>query len=408
MANHEILCTSAARRAAFGYMDHRTWCTKARRVVVKVGTSTLTGGGREPNRSRLSAIAADVAAVHRQGREVVLVSSGAIATGAAHVGLSLPVRGISLRQALAAIGQPILMAAYGRAFAKFGIPIAQVLLTREDVEDRRRYLNARNTLLTLLRRRVLPIVNENDAVATEEIQIGDNDNLSALVASLIDADLLVILSDVDGLYNDDPRRNPKASLIPLVERIDKAIEQLAHKTRSPIGVGGMLTKIQAARIGTESAVAVVIVNGDTSQPVQRVLAGEPLGTLFLPTGRRLASRRRWLAFGATPRGTVIVDPGAVAALHRGKSLLPSGIKEVLGDFQSGDLVVIADLEGREVARGLVNYSKAELERIKGLRTSQIEAFLGYKGHEEAVHRDNMVVHRSLMEERGGGNSARSR
>lgn len=389
-------------------MDHRAWCTRAKRVVVKVGTSTLTGGGREPDRSRLSAIAADIAAVHRQGREMVLVSSGAIVTGAAHLGAPLPARGIPLRQALAAIGQPILMAAYAQAFARFGIPVAQVLLTREDVEDRRRYLNARNTLLTLLKRRVLPIVNENDAVAVEEIQIGDNDNLSALVASLIDADLLVILSDVDGLYSDDPRRNPRASLIPLVERIDDAVEQLARKTRSPMGVGGMLTKIQAARIGTESAVTVVIVNGNAPRPVRRVLAGEPLGTLFLPAARRPASRRRWLAFGVTPRGTVVVDAGAVAALRRGKSLLPSGIQEVLGDFQSGDLVVIADPDGREVARGLVNYSREELERIKGLRTSQIEGVLGYRGHEEAIHRDNMLVQRFPLREMGGESGARPR
>ncbi len=363
----------------------------ARRIVLKVGTSTLTGGGPALDPRRLAAIAEDTAAAVRQGRQVLIVSSGAIVTGAGLLGRTLPVRRLADKQALAAVGQPALLQRYSAALERLGLRAAQVLLTRHDFANRRQYVNARQTLLRLLALGVVPVINENDTVATEEIQIGDNDTLSALVASLVEADLLLILSDVDGLMTSDPRRSGGARLIPVVDRIDAAIVRAARRTPSLQGVGGMATKIEAARIATESGVATVIASGAHRGPLARLLAGEPLGTLFLPAERTPSARRRWLAFGLPVRGAVVIDDGAREALRRGKSLLPPGVLAVEGTFEAGDAVAIRDSRGQELGRGLVNYPSQQLARIAGLRSPQVAAVLGSKIREEVIHRDKLAL-----------------
>jgi glutamate 5-kinase len=359
------------------------------RIVLKVGTTTLTGGGPVVDAGRIAAVADDVAAAVRRGAQVLLVSSGAIVTGAGLLGRRRPRRLID-KQALAALGQPVLMQRYGAAFDRLGLRTAQVLLTRQDFADRRRYVNARRTLEALLDCGAVPVINENDTIATEEIQIGDNDTLSALVASLVGADLLVMLSDVEGLMTADPRRQRGARLIPTVDRIDAEIVRAARRSVTAQGVGGMATKIDAARIATESGVAAVVTGGAVDRPLARLLAGERLGTLFVPSGR-LSGRGRWLAFGLVARGTLVVDDGAGVALRRGKSLLPAGVVRVDGTFDAGEAVTIADGRGQEIARGLVNYSSAHLAQIRGRRSQDIARVLGEKPHDEAVHRDNLVV-----------------
>ncbi len=361
----------------------------ASRIVLKVGTITLTGGGPVVDPDRISAVAEDVAAAVRQDRQVLVVSSGAIVTGAGLLGRRRPRRLVE-KQALSAVGQPVLMQRYSAAFERLGLHAAQILLTRQDFADRRRYVNARHTLLALLADGIVPVINENDTIATDEIQIGDNDTLSALVASLVGADLLVMLSDVEGLMTADPRRQRTARLIPTVERIDAQIVRVARRTVTAQGVGGMATKIDAARIATESGVATIVTGGTVRRPLAGLLAGERHGTLFLPAGR-LSGRGRWLAFGLVARGTVVVDDGAGQALRRGKSLLPAGIVRIDGTFEAGEAVRIADGRGQELARGLVNYSSAHLARIQGRRTSEIARVLGERTHDEVVHRDNLVV-----------------
>ncbi|MGH6961085.1 MAG: glutamate 5-kinase, partial [Dongiaceae bacterium] len=298
-----------------------------RPIVVKVGTTTLCGDDRRPLPGRLSAIVGQLAALHRSGRSLVLVTSGAIATG----GAALAQAGspsLAERQALAAVGQPLLMRDYARRFAKYGIRVAQLLLTADDLAVRRRYLNARNTVVALHRRRIIPIVNENDTVATDEIRIGDNDTLSAQVAILVAADLLCILSDVNGLYTGDPRRDPAARPIPEVTAITPEIERAARRTMSAVGTGGMSTKVAAARLATAAGCTVVVTDGRTPRVLQRVAGGERLGTWFLPAPRAVAGRKRWLVASVRARGRIVVDDGAAQALReRGRSLLPSGISE---------------------------------------------------------------------------------
>jgi glutamate 5-kinase len=363
----------------------------ARRIVLKVGTSILTGGRAVADPRRITAIAKDVAAAVRKGREVLLVSSGAIVTGAGVLGIRAPVRSLSQKQALAAVGQPVLMQRYSQALDHLGLRAGQVLLTRRDFTSRRQYVNARQTLRALLAAGIIPVINENDTVATDEIQIGDNDTLSALVAGLTDADLLVILSDVDGLMTGDPRRSRDARLIPIVPRIDAAIVRAARRTPSSQGVGGMATKVEAARIATASGTATVIMSGVGARPLARLLDGERCGTLFLPVERAPSARRRWLAFGLPVRGMLVIDDGARDALRRGKSLLPAGVVGVEGTFEPGEAVVIRDTRGEEVARGLVNYPSGQIGRIKGVRSAQIADVLGGKTHDEVVHRDNLVL-----------------
>jgi glutamate 5-kinase len=361
-----------------------------RPAVVKVGTTTLCGDTGRPQRARLSAIVAQVAALHRAGRPVVLVTSGAIATGAAEIGrIPAPVS-MAERQALAAIGQPLLMREYSRIFASRGIRVAQVLLTGDDLTVRRRYLNARNTMTALLRRRVVPIVNENDTVATDEIRIGDNDTLSAQVAILVGAELLCILSDVDGVYTADPRRDPSARRIPEVRGITPEVERAARRTESALGTGGMLTKVAAARLATAAGCTVVVTDGKTPRVLERLTRGERLGTWFFPASRAVSGRKRWLVASGRIRGRLMVDDGAARALREGgRSLLPSGITEILGMFGAGDLVAVVGPDGREIARGLAAHGRDTLNSMKGHRSHEIAALAG--GRIEAIHRDDLVL-----------------
>ena len=365
---------------------------RVRRLVVKVGSGLVTAPGAGAVPERIGALAGEIASV-REGRHVVLVTSGAIATGMARLGLGERPRSIPDKQAAAAVGQSALMWQYEAAFGRHGIPVGQVLLTAQDIGDRARYLNAKNTLLALLRFGVLPIVNENDTVAVEEIKVGDNDNLSALVASLIDADLLVLLTDVDGLYTDDPTLNARAKKLDTVDAVTDEIARLARDRADGVSVGGMVTKLQAARKAAAAGVPMVIADGREPGVLRRLLAGEPVGTYFAPKADRLAARKRWIAFAVPPQGRLTVDAGALAALtQRGKSLLPSGVVEVEGDFSSGEVVAVVGGSGhREFARGVVNFDAAELRKIRGVKTKEIEARLGYKSFDEVIHRDNLVI-----------------
>jgi glutamate 5-kinase len=337
-------------------MAARRQLGRVRRLVVKVGTGLITQPRLGPDPDRIAALAGDIAAV-REGREVVLVSSGAIATGMARLALTARPRSIPEKQAAAAVGQSALMWHYEHAFKRHGLPVGQVLLTAHDIADRARYLNARNTLLALLKFGVLPVVNENDTVAVEEIKVGDNDNLSALVASLIDADLLVVLTDVDGLYTSDPAKDPAATKLDAVETITEEIERLVWDGAGAGSVGGMATKLQAAQKAAAAGVPMVIASGRKQGVLARILKGESVGTYFAPKADRLAARKRWIAFAVAPQGRLTVDAGAQQALtEQGKSLLPSGVAKVEGDFAAGEVVaLVADGNGREFARGLVNF-----------------------------------------------------
>jgi glutamate 5-kinase len=365
-----------------------------RRVVAKVGTNVLTAGGDRLDLEVMASLVGQVARLREQGVQVAMVSSGAIAAGRHRLGVKGEARDVPQRQVLAAVGQPDLMYAYQQLFAWHGITIAQTLLSRRDLSDRQGYLNARNTLMALLQLGVVPIVNENDVVAVEEIEgaaIGDNDTLSALVANLVDADLLVILTDTDGLYTADPYLDPQAQLIRRVERIDAEVERLAGASHGP-GRGGMITKVQAARLATASGTHVVIANGHSRDVLVRVVAGEQVGTLFPAAIDRLESRKRWMLSGLSWRGRIVIDEGAVKALRGGKaSLLPAGVVGTAGDFQRGDVVAIVDAQGQQVACGIANYSAQEVEAIKGLRSDRIAELLGYTYGQEVVHRDNLVL-----------------
>ncbi|MFQ5801785.1 MAG: glutamate 5-kinase [Candidatus Methylomirabilales bacterium] len=373
-------------------MKRAELCKGVRRLVIKVGTGVLSRGTPGLHAEAIHGLVKQVATLMAQGMQTVLVSSGAVMAGMERLEREERLRNIPLKQAAAAIGQSALMATYEEAFAPFGIKVAQILLTREDVQDRVRYLNARNTLFTLLGLEVLPIVNENDTVAVEEIKFGDNDILSALVASGINADLLVMLTDQEGLYTADPRSDPGAQLIPVLSSPFSPDAFWAGPSRTLTGIGGMASKVEAARLATASHIPTMVANGLTPDVLLRLLSGESLGTLFLPQAARMRSRKRWLAFATRPRGGVQVDAGAIRALiHEGRSLLPSGIQKTVRSFQVGDVISILGVEGGEFARGLVNYSAEEVERIKGRKSSEIERVLGYKHSDEVIHRDNLVI-----------------
>jgi glutamate 5-kinase len=324
----------------------------------------------------------------------VLVTSGAVGTGRWRLKLSGRPRSIPEKQAAAAVGQGILMHLYERVLAERGLTSAQLLLTRADLGDRQRYVNASNTLGVLLTANppVVPIINENDSVAIEELKFGDNDTLSALVASLVDADMLFILSDVDGLYEADPRVVPAARRLAHVPAITPDIEALAGGSGSDLGTGGMATKVAAAKIATSCGIPLVLMSGRRPEDVLACLAGEPIGTTFAAGPNRLEGRKRWLAFGGQAAGKLTLDTGAIRAVReQGKSLLPAGIRKVAGEFEPGALVALLDGEGREVARGLVNYGSDELVRIRGHHSAEIEGVLGYKHYDEAIHRNNLVI-----------------
>lgn len=373
-------------------MDRTAITKQIRRLVVKVGSSVLSRGTLCVQGEAVQGLAKQIAMVMAQGVQTLLVSSGAVMAGMEKLERMERPRSIPLKQAAAAIGQSVLMSKYEEAFAPFGIKVAQVLLTQEDVRDRVRYLNARNTFFTLLDLGVLPIVNENDTVAVDEIKFGDNDILSALVASLVDGDLLVMLTDQEGLYTADPRADTGAQLIPVLESPFPPGAFWAGPTRTAVGIGGMVSKVEAARLATASHIPALVANGSTPDILPRLLAGESLGTLFLPQAARMGGRKRWLAFATRPQGGIRVDAGAKRALiHQGRSLLPSGVQGTVKAFHAGDVVSILGAEGEEFARGLANYSAEEVERIKGRKSHEIEQVLGYKHSDEVIHRDNLVI-----------------
>jgi glutamate 5-kinase len=362
-----------------------------KRVVLKLGSSVVTTeDGLDITTIR--GLVDDICRYKEEGKEFIIVSSGAIAAGIRRLILKGGARTIPQKQAAAAVGQTRLMTAYEEAFAEHGVKVGQMLLTKDDLAHRRRYLNARNTLITLLSWGVVPIINENDTVMVEEIQVGDNDNLSALVATLADADLLVALTDREGFMDCDPGTNPDACVIPLVEEITPEIKELAWGGTSGVGRGGMASKLEAAAKAGMSGVPTIIAGGKTPNIIPQIMQGNACGTLILPAKERISARKHWMRYNLEPEGTLVVDGGAAnAVVARGKSLLPIGVTEVKGHFEHGAAVSIEDSEGTRVAVGLANYSSDEILRIKGRQTSEIAWILGYSRNDEVVHADNLAV-----------------
>ncbi|NMB41496.1 MAG: glutamate 5-kinase [Firmicutes bacterium] len=363
------------------------------KIVVKVGTRLLTYETGKLNLGIIEKLVRQIADLKNQGKDVILVSSGAIGAGIGRLGLKTKPSSTQEKQALAAVGQGLLIQTYEKLFSEYGHIVAQVLLTWEDFDNRKRYINSRNTLLHLLKFGVIPIINENDTVSTDEIEIafGDNDRLSALVATLIDADLLQILTDIDGLYTADPRYNPEASCISFVDEITPEIKNYAGETEEMLAKGGMITKIEAAEIAMASGIDMVIANGRQENIIKRTLEGEKIGTFFYSKQGHLRSRKRWIAFAQKSKGTIKIDLGAESALEEGKSLLPAGIINFEGSFSKGEMVSICNVQGEEVARGLVNYGSKELSQITGRKSAEIEDILGYMDSAEIIHRDNLVL-----------------
>jgi len=365
---------------------------RVKRIVVKVGSSILASVEKGLHYGVFSHLTKEISDLKRQGYEFVLVSSGAIAAGMEKLGYKTRPQSITQKQATAAVGQSRLMNIYEGQFSRYQMMVAQVLLTHDDLSHRRRFLNARNTLLTLLELGIIPIVNENDTVVVDEIKFGDNDNLSALITNLIEADLLIILTNIDGLCDADPRYHPQARCIPLVKDIDVDMGGIIGDTDGEWNVGGMVSKIQAAKKASRFGIPTVIARGTRAEVLHQILKGKEVGTLILPKKEVLSSRKHWIAFNLKPKGDVVVDEGAKKAIvQKGKSLLPSGIVKVKGSFDRGDPVSCFGPRGKEFARGLVNYSASELERIRGLKSEQIETALGYKYCDEIIHRDDLVL-----------------
>jgi glutamate 5-kinase len=364
-----------------------------RRVVVKLGTSTLTYSNGQLNLRRIERLVREMADLHNRGMEVLLVSSGAIGVGANRMGYKKIPKTMPEKQALAAIGQGALIQLYEKLFSEYNKIVAQVLLTRGDLDERLRYLNATNALLAILELGVIPIINENDTVVVEEIKFGDNDTLSALVASIVDADLLIILSDVDGLYDSDPRVNQEARLQSEVDEITEAMVENSKNRGSSFSSGGMLTKLKAARICMAVGIPMVIANSNRENVVRGIMDGKEIGTLFIPREEKLQARKKWIAFGTLPQGQVLIDAGAeVALLQKGKSLLPSGVIAVEGVFDRGTVVAVTTKDDkREIARGMVNYSADEIRMIAGKKSSEIEKILQDKDYDEVIHRNNLWV-----------------
>jgi glutamate 5-kinase len=359
---------------------------------VKVGTSLLTGGGCGLQKAMIDRLARQVARLREAGKECIIVTSGAIGAGLGPLGFNARPKAIASLQACAAVGQTKLMEAYDSAFRKCGSAVGQVLLTRECIHDRARYLNARNTLNALLDRGAVPVINENDTVSVDEIRFGDNDLLSALVTNLAEAGLLVILTDVPGFMTADPRADGSAKVVPTVERITDEVASSATVGGTFLGTGGMVSKVQAARIVTRGGVPLVVAGGQERNVLVRIVEGHAVGTLFLPPGAGLASRKQWIAYGKKALGALVVDDGARRALvERGKSLLPTGIVAVEGRFEEGDMVAVRTASGSEVARGLANFGSADVKRILGRKTSEISQILGRKSPDEVIHRDNLVL-----------------
>lgn len=363
-----------------------------KKLVVKIGSNILTTADNGLDMARIQSIADDISAAQDKGHHIAVVSSGAIAAGMKKLGLKEKPRDIILKQASAAVGQSSLMWAYEKCFNVHNKKVAQVLLTVDDFSDRKRYINSRNTLIELLSYKVIPIINENDTVATDEIRFGDNDQLAALVAGLIEAERLIILSDVDGLFTDDPRKNPLASLIATVEEITPEIEKKAGGAGTILGTGGMYSKVLAAKKATQNGITVSIINGRGKGAILSLLKGERHGTEFRGKKTKPSLRKSWIAHGSKAKGSIQLDEGAARALIQGgKSLLPSGVVSITGRFESGDAVYCLDANGSRIAKGLTNYSSPEIEKIKGKKTADIERILGYRYSDEVIHRDNLVL-----------------
>jgi glutamate 5-kinase len=363
-----------------------------KRFVIKIGSNILSSvpGGLDTDVIR--GLAKHISKISSMGYEVVIVSSGAIAAGMKKIGLKSKPRNIILKQAAAAIGQSSLMWAYEKAFAEYEHKVAQILLSREDFSDRKKYINVKNTIITLLSYRIIPVINENDTIATDEIKFGDNDNLAALVAILVEAERLIILSDVDGLYEEDPRMNSKARLIASVDEITPDIENIAGGAGSMVGTGGMYSKILASKKATTHGIAVTITSGKKPELLKSIVHGSEVGTFFKACKKKISHKKGWIAYSSRPKGSVVLDNGAVRAItEMGKSLLPTGIMRIEGNFAVGDSVYCLSPDGKRVAKGIINYSSSDMEKITQKKTSEIEKILGYKYSDEAIHRDNMVL-----------------
>ena len=361
------------------------------KVVVKVGTSTLTKEDGNLNIEKIKKIVSELSNLSDKGYDVVLVTSGAVGAGMGRLNMTERPKTMSEKQALASVGQVALTHLYQMLFQEYGKIIGQLLLTKGDFSDRRRYLNARNVCNTLLKNKIVPIINENDAVVANEIKVGDNDTLSALVSGLIDADLLIILSDVQGLYNKNPQKYEDANLIEIVGKIDEDIRKTAGGEGSKFGTGGMITKIIAAEMATKIGTNMVIASGEDPRNITRIVEKENIGTLFTKKHKKISSKKYWLAYGTNKKGVLIIDEGAEKALFIGKSLLPVGIKEIEGDFEKGTVVKIMNLKNETVATGISNYSSDEIGLIKGHKSENIEKILGHKYDDVVVHIDNMVI-----------------
>ncbi len=373
-------------------MRSRSDLAAGRRFVVKIGSALLTNDGRGLNLDGITGWVAQMAALRQRGIELVLVSSGAVAEGMSRLGLARRPKALHELQAAAAVGQMGLVQAYESRFKQYGLHTAQVLLTHDDLSNRMRYLNSRSTLRTLLGLGVVPVVNENDTVVTDEIKFGDNDTLAALVANLIEADLLIILTDQAGMYDKDPRHHGDATLLHQVQASDPRLESMAGGSGGALGRGGMLTKVRAARTAARSGAATVVVSGREPAVLERIVAGELLGTFFIPDAEPMLARKRWLAGHLQVRGQLTLDAGAAQVVREsGKSLLPVGVRAISGEFMRGEMVSCVDETGREIARGLVNYDADEARRLMGQPSSRIEEILGYLDEPELIHRDNLIL-----------------
>lgn len=363
------------------------------RITVKVGTRLLTHHTGKLNLGYMERLVRKLSDLRNEGHEVILVTSGSIGAGRGKLNIARKKITIPEKQAIAAVGQGLLLQIYEKLFSEYGLVVGQILLTRSDLVSRRRYINACNTVITLLKLGVIPIINENDSVSIEEIKFGDNDRLSALVAGLSDSNLLIVLTDVDGLFNANPSKNPDAKLIPFVDKIDKKIKDGAESSNDDLATGGMITKLQAAEIATMSGIPMYITNGSDPDVLSRIISGEHVGTYFNPQEHYLNRRKRWIAYGQIVKGKVSIDSGACDALSReGKSLLPVGVIAVEGSFSSGDLVAVVDLEGNELGRGLSNFSSEELALIQKKPSVEIAGIINRPCSEEVIHRDNLVIY----------------
>lgn len=367
---------------------------KIKRLVIKVGTSTLTHAGGKLNVRRIEQLVSAMVDIHNQDVECVLVSSGAIGIGRSRLNRKRYTHSLSEKQALAAIGQGLLMHIYEKKFSEYGTMVAQVLLVKDDMSNRTRFLNARNTISELLGFGIIPIINENDTVSIDEIRFGDNDTLAALVAVLIDADMVILLTDIDGFYTDNPKENPNAERLSVICDITDEIEEMAGTAGSDVGTGGMKTKVEAAKIATSAGIPLVIASGDDPYVIHDILNGRSVGTMFSTFACHLPSRKSWIVYGSAACGSITIDDGAVRALvERGKSLLPSGIISVVGAFEKGDVVDITDQSGKVVAKGITNYAAEDVEKIKGMHTSQLSKVINGGIYDVVIHRDNMgLVH----------------